>query len=331
MPMRNSLKHKNSAHRLKRHAAAHSVLFSCAMIMVFAGWQQQTVAEAKLEAAWKQANTTPTAAYPETVTYTLAKMSGANNSSMPEGDTYENNAYTRYLMDKLNVQNEDVIEVAEDDNYELYIRHMIMERNIPDVMLVFDLDTLEQLVENDMVEDLTAAYKNCTSDTIKEIYDSYGAGLLDSVTFDGKLMALPSTEVYSGCNLFWVRQDWLEELHLEEPKTVTDVEQIILAFKNAGHPMGLACDVNLVGQESANYSLDPVFGAYHAYPQKWIKDDNGEMVYGSITGETKQALGKLNTWYRKGIIDEDYMMRTPTEIGELVKNGDCGAFFGCVH
>ena len=36
-------------------------------------------------------------AYPETVTYTLGKIAGTKNSNLPVGDTYENNANTRYL------------------------------------------------------------------------------------------------------------------------------------------------------------------------------------------------------------------------------------------
>ena len=46
---------------------------------------------------WEYASTTPDGKYPELVTYTLGKMTGANNSNLPKGETYENNAYTRYL------------------------------------------------------------------------------------------------------------------------------------------------------------------------------------------------------------------------------------------
>lgn len=45
---------------------------------------------------------TPLGKYPETVTYTLGKIAGANNSNLPVGDTYENNAYTRYLKKSFN-------------------------------------------------------------------------------------------------------------------------------------------------------------------------------------------------------------------------------------
>ena len=63
------------------------------------------------DAAWEEAMHTPMGKYPETVVYTLGKISGANNSNLPVGDTYEDNAYTRYLREVLNIQNEDVFEL----------------------------------------------------------------------------------------------------------------------------------------------------------------------------------------------------------------------------
>ena len=44
-------------------------------------------------------------------------------------------------------------------------------------------------------------------------------------------MAVPSTQVYYGCNLFWVREDWRKALGLPEPSTLADVEQIVRTFR----------------------------------------------------------------------------------------------------
>ena len=138
------------------------------------------------------------------MTYTLAKMTASGNSGMPDGDTYEDNAYTRYLKKTLNVQNEDVLEVSGDENYYLYIQRMIAENNLPDVMLVSGPEEVEELAEYGMIEDLSDSYQEATSSRIKSMYSSYGKELLESVTIDGKLMALPSTQVYYGCNLCWL-------------------------------------------------------------------------------------------------------------------------------
>ena len=39
--------------------------------------------------SWEQAETSPLGRYPELVTYTLGQMKGANNSNLPDGQTYE--------------------------------------------------------------------------------------------------------------------------------------------------------------------------------------------------------------------------------------------------
>ena len=49
------------------------------------------------------------------------------------------------------------------------------------------------------------------------MYDSYGEDKLGMVTYDGKLMAFPETEVYTGPSLLWMRKDWIDELGLRSP------------------------------------------------------------------------------------------------------------------
>ena len=39
-------------------------------------------------------------------------------------------------------------------------------------------------------------------------------------------------------------------------------------------PVGLVCDTNLVSVTSQNYSVEPVFEKFYAYPRRWIKDEN---------------------------------------------------------
>ena len=81
----------------------------------------------------EEARTTPYGKYPETVTYTLAQMNGANNSNLPQGQTYENNEYTRYLKKMLNIQNENTYMESE-DRYDEFVNVIVKDRMLPDVM-----------------------------------------------------------------------------------------------------------------------------------------------------------------------------------------------------
>lgn len=286
------------------------------------------------EKEWEEAENTPYGKYPELVTYTLGQMSGANNSNLPEGNTYEDNAYTRYLRKMLNIQNESVY-MEREERYDEYVNILVKDHTLPDVLVVSDRETLHELVENDLVEDLTDVYESCASPRIKEMYDSYGGELLEGGMFDGRVMAIPETVIDHGPCLLWLRKDWMEELGLSEPESLEEAFTIIETFREnrmgaeAGEePIGLLCDTSLVGTTSTNYSVEPVFDSFHASPQRWIQNDQGEIVYGSVTEETKEALGYLNQLYERGILDTDFALRAQNNLRDLVVEGKCGAFFG---
>ena len=237
------------------------------------------------DADYEEACTTPFGKYPETITYTLGKISGVNNSNMPEGDTYENNAFTRYLKEKINVQNEDVFEEP-DINYNNMVAMAISENNLPDIMFIDNYDYLKLLVEKDMIQDLTHVYEKCASDRIKDIYNSYGHDIFESATFDGKLMALPETNIDGGPNMLWLRKDWMDKLNLDPPKTLEDAEKIISEFvkkdpggNGEGNTIGLACAPEVTSEQGFSYMFqtDIIFSRFNSYPKQWIDDGNGNI------------------------------------------------------
>lgn len=292
-------------------------------------------------ARMEEARTTPFGAYPETIEYTLGKMTSVNNSNMPENDTYTDNAYTRYIKSVINVQNVDVFE-ANDSQYDTNVSMVISMGSLPDIMVVSSQDEVEQLVEAGLIEDLTESYNNCISDRIRKMYESDGDSLKDMVTYDGKIMALPETNITDGPNLVWLRKDWMDKLGLSEPHTIDDVVNIVKHFISedpgnngvdaSGKPntVGLAVDTDVTGEcgYSSEFLLDIIFACFGAYPKQWIMNDDGEIVYGSVTDEAKEALSYINSLYNQGVIDNDFLLRTSTNICELIENGLCGSFFG---
>lgn len=292
-------------------------------------------------ARMEEARTTPFGAYPETIEYTLGKMTSVNNSNMPDNDTYTDNAYTRYIKSVINVQNVDVFE-ANDSQYDTNVSMVISMGSLPDIMVVSSQDEVEQLVEAGLIEDLTESYNNCISDRIRKMYESYGDSLKDMVTYDGKIMALPETNITDGPNLVWLRKDWMDKLGLSEPHTIDDVVNIVKHFISedpgnngvdaSGKPntVGLAVDTDVTGEcgYSSEFLLDIIFACFGAYPKQWIMNDDGEIVYGSVTDEAKEALSYINSLYNQGVIDNDFLLRTSTNICELIENGLCGSFFG---
>lgn len=279
-----------------------------------------------------EAATTAYGKYDELVTYTVGKNT-PGSPRFPDGDTYENNAYTRYLKEVLNVQNENVFEAANGDAYDQKVSMAIATGDIPDIMKV-DAKTLKQLVDNDMVADLTEVYKSSATDTIKKMYDSYGGRALDAATFDGKLMALPSTQCANVPTMLWLRQDWMDKLGLKAPKTLGDVENILQEFvtkdpggNGAGKTIGLVSAANVGGVYGGLFQMDNILALDNAFPGQWIEED-GKVVFGSTTDNMKKGLGKVAELYKKGLIDPQMAVRKGDDVTSLIVNGQAGAFFG---
>lgn len=299
---------------------------------------ESTVSVNQEDPAWKEAMTTPYGKYPETVNYTLGKEVtnfDVLDGTKYEGDDDENNAWTRYLKEKLNVQNTDLFEANDGDDYEQKASMAIVSGEIPDIMGVGDYDTLKQLYENDLIADLTEVYENCASDKIKEIYDSYDGVCLKTAMFDGKLMGLPTTEISSGPGILWLRKDWMDKCGLEEPKTMEDIYNILEQFlvqdpggNGEGKTVGLVIDPEIAGDSGGSYMANNIFTLYGAFPKQWIDDGSGNAIYGSVQPEMKGALEQLSKMYNEGLIDKQFVTRTGDDRKGLLNSGKSGAFFG---
>ncbi|MEM5591227.1 extracellular solute-binding protein [Niallia circulans] len=182
---------------------------------------------------------------------TIIKMGRvtAANSKLPEGDTYENNAYTRLVEEKLDAKIVDQFE-AEGEDYNRQVALAIASGELPDMMRVDSREELKELVENDLIADLTEVYDKNASDFIKGVYGTYDNKTLEDATFDGKLMAIPGTIGDSAPNIVWIRKDWVEKLGIkldadgDRQITLDELESTAKAFVDndpgaTGKPVGI--------------------------------------------------------------------------------------------
>ena len=217
------------------------------------------------------------------------------NEKLPEGDTPENNQYTRYVKDNLNIDVQYIWTSATAD-YDQKVNLSIASNDVPDAMVV-NLSQLTQMVAADQIADLTDVYNTYVAPPVKQMMDSSKGIALNALTFNGKIMAIPALTVPDdGYQLMWIRKDWLDKLGLPVPKTIDDIEKTAQEFitKNPG---GLAAGqtIGILGPQNGGvlnadfqrptngmFAFDPVFFAFHAYPGFWVKGADGKVAYGSI-------------------------------------------------
>ena len=254
--------------------------------------------------------------------------------TMPEGDSATDNYYTRFIKDNMNID----ISVkwsASSSDYNEKLNLAIAANDIPDILVVNE-QQFRKLAQSDMLEDLTDYYDTYACDIIKQNIDSTDGKALENATYDSKLLALPSVQVEAdGYVLMWIRQDWLDELGLEAPTMIEELETVAKAFVD--NKMGGENTIGIVGPtiNGAVYNtflstnnlnnLDGIFQAYQAYPGYWVQDEEGKAVYGSTTEQTKEALAELKKMYEDGILDQELGVRKDAD--EAWKSGKVGILF----
>ncbi len=123
-----------------------------------------------------------------------------------------------------------------------------------------------------------------------------------------------------------IRLDWLEKLGMEIPENLADLEKALYAFRNDdpdGNGLKDTRGMSFYNTPGSVQMFAPIYGAFGAHPQIF-QVKNGELVYGSILPEAKEALTLLNKWHTDGIIDPSFFMDNYTVFEEKWINGNFG-------
>ena len=254
---------------------------------------------------------------------------------LPDGDSATDNYYTRYIKENMNVD----IKVkwqASSSDYSQKLNLAIASNDLPDILVVGESE-FQKLIKSDLLEDLTPYYETYASDTIKDNIDRTEGKAIDNASVDGKMYGLPNVQAEAdGYNLMWIRQDWLDKLGLEAPTTVEELENVAKAFVD--NNMGGDNTIGILGPTINNRlyndflsatnnmnNMDGIFQAFKSWPGFWVEGDDGKIVYGSTTEETKDALQELQKMYADGILDQELGVRKDAD--EAWKSGKAGILF----
>lgn len=251
-------------------------------------------------------------AYDETVTIHTVRGEYAS-AQFPDGDDMTSNVWTRAYKERFNIE---VLTDWVTDEYETKLNLAISSNQLPDVFHV-NPTQLQQLIKADMIMDLSEVFDQYASDRLKGYMDADRASY-ESGMKDGKLYGIPQMHwgFIDQPDFVWIRNDWKEELGLEDPKTIDDVKNIALAFKER-------YDSYIAVDQSLDY-LNTLAIAWGAHPDMWIPDDNGQIVYGTVQPEMKDALAAWAEWYKLGIIDPEFAIKDFSAMNAEVVSGKSG-------
>ena len=256
-------------------------------------------------------------------------------SYTPDGGTVEqvtDGYWTQAIAEKFNI-NLEYVYVSTPEEYNTRVNLMLAQGNIPDILTV-DLNQLHQMVEADLIQPLDSLYEDgWIWETLYDVLVADGTFQLDISSVDGHRYAIPLPQpVTESVHSMFVNNVWLETLGKSVPTTLAELEDVIYAFTNddpdqngINDTFGIGLSENLFDLGHEALSLANIMGAY---PDHWILDENGDVVYGSVQENMKPVLEKLAQWYSDGVIDPEFTVKSYDDEAALVAEGRLGLMFG---
>lgn len=246
----------------------------------------------------------------------------------PDRASLEENIWQRAYKEQLGI-NLEYLWTPTTEQYNAKWNAAMATNDIPDCAVV-DAITYKALVEADMVEDMTDIFEEYASDAYKQAVADENSLSMNYMTFNGRLLGLPQTGTQAdGVTLMFIRKDWLDKVNMEVPTTMEELRNVAKAFQEA--KLGGEKTVGIAACNSVGpgiHAMKGIMEGYKAYYDIWVKDENGGLVYGSITEQMREAVLELQKMYKEGLLPTDLATLDGSLAGESVVAGQCGITFG---
>ncbi len=181
----------------------------------------------------------------------------------------------------------------------------------------------DKAISDGIILDLTDLIKEHAPNYYKAINDN--PDYKKQVTTDtGKLygFAALNTGQYRTFGGMLIRQDWLDDLGLEQPETIEEWEVTLRAFKEQkGATAPLTLSNNATSGFHFNNAFNVGLGMY-----VW----ENEIKIPQLEPQYKEYLTLMNKWYKEGLFDNEYETNNNTVIDAKMTNGSSGATYGFI-
>lgn len=150
--------------------------------------------------------------------------------------------------------------------------------------------------------------------------------ILDNIRIDGNIYGIPRCRKMGRIGVGY-RKDWAETLGLDEPKSVVDMEEMILKFTFAD-PDGNGIDDTYGLILSKDQSALDVVMSWFGVPNQWGLDEEGNVAPSFFFPSYMEAMDWIRALYEKGCINEDFIMRDTASWTDDLRNG-MGGVISC--
>lgn len=231
------------------------------------------------------------------------------------GTTTENNALTQWLKDQMketyniNVEYVAVPRSSSDDSLNI----MMAGGTAPDIVFTYDQALFYNYAANGALADLTEVYGKYGANIEEYCAEAQGIGEVDGTRY--AVMKQRGTE--QPRHMGYIRQDWLDELGMEVPKTKEELGEYLYAVKEKKLGGDKTVPWAMSGRADTEKNYLNFVGSYVT-----LESEKDAYVYNeaymAVAPGSKDGLKQLNQWYNDGLITKDF----PTDTTEDVMKAD---------
>lgn len=190
-------------------------------------------------------------------------------------------------------------------------------------------DTADQAYEDGIAVDLLEHEDSVPN--FLALMEEYGEIRTDLMTLEGRILNMPRIDVpvsQSADAGFLIRQDWLDELGLEVPKSYDAMHDVMVAFQNQyglTDPYVMPYQVlSPWGLMAGGYGITGVADANNFY----IDLETNEVKLSTISDAYYDYLCMFRDWYKEGIINSNFTSQTSNLPDEsLISTEQTGIWF----
>lgn len=210
--------------------------------------------------------------------------------------------------------------IQEDSDVESRLELMLASSNMPDIvdwswgMLYFG--GAQKMIDNGYIIRLNELIEKNSPNFLKLLTNN--PRLKESISsYDGSCFNYPFVQLDKSLENVYglmVRKDWLDELGIGVPETISEWETMLRLFKNEKNASAPLC---------IQTSCQGFMGAFGVIDD-FYRDDY-TIKYGRIEPGYKEYLTLMNKWYDEGLLTADYGNINPQSIERLVCTNQAGA------
>ncbi|MBO9609493.1 MAG: extracellular solute-binding protein [Paenibacillaceae bacterium] len=187
----------------------------------------------------------------------------------------------------------------------------------PDLFSV-NKSTLKQFADQNLLLDLGPYL-----DKMPNVKKAYTDSDLNRGKYNGKVYSLDKRQTIPMAT-YWIRADWLKKVGLEQPKTLEEFKNVLIAFTEKDPDgNGKKDTYGLTGADLPAFS--GIFSAFGvANPGNWMIRDN-KVVYTTTDPKMKDAVAYIADLIKAGVVDPEVLTnQNPTD---KVFKGQAGVIY----